>query len=82
MQLEAWRRSSRVLWSPFLRLVTRVNPYQMPYFNGYGGYGKAMVKSTSRRGRPMAVFHPKIGDPVVGLMRLGDGAQVGELYGA
>lgn len=32
-----------------------------------------MVKSTSRRGRPTAVFRPKRGEPVVGLMRLGDG---------
>lgn len=32
-----------------------------------------MVKSTSNRGRPVAVHRPKIGDPVVGLMKLGDG---------
>ena len=32
------------------------------------------IKSTSGRGRPKAVYHPKLGgDPVVGLMRLGDG---------
>jgi integrase len=32
-----------------------------------------MIKSTSRRGRPLAIYHPKIGEPVVGLMRLADG---------
>ncbi|HWE01334.1 MAG TPA: tyrosine-type recombinase/integrase [Tepidisphaeraceae bacterium] len=32
-----------------------------------------MVKSKSNRGRPVAVHRPKIGDPVVGLMKLGDG---------
>jgi integrase len=33
-----------------------------------------MVKSTSSRGRPKAIYFPKLGgDPVVGLMRLGDG---------
>jgi integrase len=32
-----------------------------------------MVKSATRRGRPTAVHHPKVGDPIVGLMKLGDG---------
>lgn len=32
-----------------------------------------MLKTTARRGRPTAIHHPKIGDPVVGLMQLGDG---------
>jgi hypothetical protein len=33
-----------------------------------------MVKNTSSRGRPKAIYFPKLGgDPVVGLMRLGDG---------
>lgn len=33
-----------------------------------------MVKSTSSRGRPKAIYHPKRSrDPVVGLMRLKDG---------
>ncbi len=33
-----------------------------------------MVKSTSNRGRPTAVYRPKLGgDPIVGLMRLKDG---------
>jgi integrase len=32
-----------------------------------------MVKSTSNKGRPVAIFRPKRGDPIVGLMRLADG---------
>ena len=32
-----------------------------------------MIKSTTRRGRPTAIYKPSRGDPVVGLMRLGDG---------
>jgi integrase len=32
-----------------------------------------MLKTKTRRGRPQAIFRPKVGEPVVGLFRLADG---------
>lgn len=32
-----------------------------------------MLKSVTKKGRPVAIFRPQRGEPIVGLMRLGDG---------